>query len=195
MKRTTLALCVALALGLASQAVAGLITFTHAARGSITGTLDGVPFEVMEMLITATGDNDNRQSFGSGFFINHDTANISIPGLGSFGFLSGTRTFVNNRRHLVGFSRAGINGKDLMNGPRNGAFATWDMLSSIGPIIGSGRTLLWDLEDVLTTGGVLDIDSGDLDITFRAVKIPAPFTLALFGVAGMGAMGRRRRNA
>ncbi len=165
MKGTTLVLCVALSLGLASQAVAGLITFTHAAQGSITGTLDGVPFVATEMLITATGDNDNRQSFGTGFFIDHDTANISIPGLGSFDFVTGTRTFINNQNQIVGFSRAGFGGADLMNGPTDPSFATWDMLSSIGPITGLGETLQWTIGDILTTGGVLVIDDVGLDIT------------------------------
>ena len=58
MKRRILALCVALTLGLASQAPAAPITFTH--EGSGSGTLNGVPFGVSDFVITAVGDNDGR---------------------------------------------------------------------------------------------------------------------------------------
>jgi hypothetical protein len=56
----------------------------------------------------------------------------------SFSITSGTRFFVNNDDEFVGFSRAGSDGIDLIDGPGNSAFATWTMLTSIGPFTGPG---------------------------------------------------------
>ena len=192
MKGTVLALGCALAFGIAFQSQAALITFEYDVTGSITGTLGGVGFSTTNIVLTGIGDNVNRETFGNGFFIDHDSASIEIAGVGTFDFHSGTRTFVNNASQTVGWSRAGFGGSDLMNGPTNAAFGAWDMFSSIGPITGSGSILQWTRGDIFTSGGLLNINSTSVEITFTAIKVPGPGTLALLGVAG-GLVGRRRR--
>jgi len=185
MKKTLI--CAVAAMVLAVSAEAGLVMFTHEGNGN--GTLDGNPFSASDFVITAVGDTGDRASYSSGWFIDHSSASISIDGLGDFDFLTGTRTFVNNDSQTVGFSREGISGADLFDGPTNAEFATWYMLDPIGPISGSGSLMQWTNYTVNTTGGILVFDSGSSDATFMA--IPEPATLALLGLGSL--LLRRRR--
>jgi hypothetical protein len=163
-------------IGLAASAVsASPITMIHDGSGS--GTIDGVSFTSV--------------NFGSGWFIDHTSASINIAGVGTFDFITPTRTFVNNNIPLVGFSRAGISGSDLFNGPGNAEFASWDMTTSIGPLSGGGNLIQWGSEDVMTSGGVLFFADGFTDAQFTAI-VPAPASLALIGLAGITATRRRR---
>ena len=120
------------------------------------GASGGVAFTNAAFAITATGDTGNRLRGAGGFFVDHDSARIEINGLGTITILTGTRTFVNNNLESVGFSRAGPEGIDLYNGPRDEAFEIWDMLCSIGPVEGFGATLQWDSDPQIDTDvGVL----------------------------------------
>jgi hypothetical protein len=176
-------------IGLAASAVsASPITMIHDGSGS--GTIDGVSFTSV-FTITTTGNTDDRVNFGSGWFIDHTSASINIAGVGTFDFITPTRTFVNNNIPLVGFSRAGISGSDLFNGPGNAEFASWDMTTSIGPLSGGGNLIQWGSEDVMTSGGVLFFADGFTDAQFTAI-VPAPASLALIGLAGITATRRRR---
>jgi hypothetical protein len=176
------------------SSLADAITFTHQGVGS--GSIGGTPFALTTFTITAVGDTLNRQSFLGGFFIDHATASISITGVGTFTFITATRTFVNNGAQIVGFSRAGVGGADLFNGPVNPSFATWDMLSSIGPVPGTGELLQWTNSPVLTSGGQLVFNNGQGPAIFTATvgpgAIPEPASLTLLGL-GLGAASLARR--
>ncbi len=172
---------------------AATVTFTHS--GSGTGTIGGTPFNNADFSIKSLGNTDDRQGFGSGFFLDHLSSVISIDGLGDFTVITPTRTFVNQNVQVVGYSRAGIGGTDLFNGPNNSAFATWDMLSSIGPIAGSGRLLQWSSPSILTSGGQLlfNNETGVSAIFQASVSpIPEPSTYILL-VLGLGVLGIRYR--
>ena len=200
MKRLAILL---LALPMAANALP--ISFTHEGSGSISGAIDGVLFSASGFVFTASGNTDDIESYVSfpaqGFFIDHLTASIDIFGVGTFNFITATRTFVDNNLGSVGLSRAGSAGLDLFNGPLGvDDFLTWDMTTSIGPILGSGFIVQWtpDFDSVVTDRGNLlfDLNSGFETVTFKAyiVTVPEPSTLALFGIglAGMGLAKRRK---
>lgn len=180
----------------AGSASAAQITFVHESSGSGTiGTQSFGATAPVNFTITATGDTTAAQSFGDGFWIDHVSASISIAGVGTFDILTGTRTFVYNLGQVVGFSRAGGTGLDLLNGPRLfPELGTWDMTTSLGPITGAGEIIQWNANpNINTSGGVLFINSTpDATVTFSATVVPAPGAVALGGVALLGASRRRR---
>jgi PEP-CTERM motif len=193
--KTVRRLTLLLGLFVAALAQAAPITFIHTGLGS--GTLAGNPFAGAAFTITSTGDTDDRVAFASGFFIDHLTSTIDIAGIGVLTFITGTRTFVNNSGDIVGFSRAGLGGVDLYNGPQNVVFDTWDMLTSIGPIAGAIGLLQWGNSPVNTSGGVLFFESGPSSGFFQAIvgnQVPEPGTLALAGIAILALSLARRRS-
>jgi hypothetical protein len=173
-KRPTLGACflTVTVLGLTAltplTASADLITFTHTGDSG-SGSIDGNPFSNQAFTITATADTLDIQSFSGGFFIDHATACITIDNVGTFDFVTPTRTFVANDGSIVGFSRAGAGGLDLYNGPVDSAFSSWDMLSSIGPISGATGLLQWTSLPVITDGGQLIFNNDFTTGSFEAV--------------------------
>ena len=178
-----------LVLAFASSAFAAPITFIH--TGSGPGTIDGNAFSGASFTITSIGDTENISSFAGGFFIDHDLSNIAISGVGTYSITTGTRTFVN--APIVGYSRAGESGFDLFNGPSDIAFATWDMLSSIGPIAGTANILGWNSPLIETDGGTLSFLRASTDATFQAIiPEPASWTLLLGCLTPLFALRQRR---
>lgn len=193
--------CLALVALLASSgAWAVPITFTYAGTGS--GALGALNFENVDFTITAVGDTDDRQTVNTDiFYIEHAAASISIAGIGSVDFITGTRTFLNSTQTstaVVGFSREGQLGLDLFNSSASSELGAWDMLSSIGPIGSSFRLIQWSNSAVVTNLGNLFFTSDQARGTFQATigtAVPEPTTLALlsFGILGLGARRRRSR--
>jgi hypothetical protein len=176
---------------LATNLFAAPIRFIHEGAGS--GTLNGTSFTDADFVITAFGDTVERQAYDGGSFIDHTQASIWIDGVGTFGFLSSTRTFVYNAGGAVGFSRAGINGADLYNGPYNEDYRTWDMLSSIGPDTGGAGLLQWGLYDVETDAGILWFSDSECEGLFQANVVPVPAAVWLLGSGLIGLFGIRGR--
>jgi hypothetical protein len=187
-------------LAVASTGLAAPITYVHTGIGS--GTLDGVGFGAVSFTITATGETENIQSCGGRCLSNDNiTAAIQIGALGTFNFISETRYFFNfagdepSDPAIVGFARgrtAPFGGVDLFDGPN---LATWDMATSVGPIVGTANLLLWGFfGTVQTTGGVLVFNNGSTPSTFTATvgTAPEPATLALLGAALAVGLVRRR---
>jgi hypothetical protein len=191
MRSTRLLLLTLLLVGAVSVVPAAAVPITYVHTGFGSGNLAGVEFGALAPVaftITSVGDTDNIASCGAGCLNNFNiTASIEIAGLGTFDFITVTRYFENVG--VVGFSRGG---PDLFDGPD---LSGWDMASSIGPIVGTGQLMQWDLTPVLTTGGVLSFNSALTASTFTATvgaPVPEPATLLLLG-GGLAAGGLKRR--
>jgi len=183
-----------LAVLLSGCSYADPITFTHTGVGS--GTIGTTTFTDAAFTITDVGDTTNVEDLSGAFSLDDSSASIAIDGVGTFDFITGTRTFVAGG--LVGFSRATASGNDLFNGPSNAAFSTWDLTSSIGPIDGTAQLLQWSLSPVDTSGGVLVFDDGITDTVFSATlgtAVPEPTgSIAVgIGVLALAVVTRRRR--
>lgn len=175
----------------ASAASAAVMTFNHSGIGS--GTLNGVPFSNKKFTITATGDAP--VNFPGGRAIQHDSASITMEELGTFNFLSLTRTFVNNDVAIVGFSRSennGTDGSDLFNGPVSPVFAAWNLQSNIAMVSGVGRLIQWG-SGMTTSGGLLFFNTDEATTaSFSASVVPEP-TSAVLTLAGASVLLLKRR--
>jgi PEP-CTERM motif len=193
--------CLAAAVAFCSASVfAAPITFIYTGFGS--GTLDGTSFAGNAFTITALGNTTNKASCGSNCeYIDHDSASITITGLGTFSFSTATRTFFADDADIAGFSRAGSGGLDLFYSPQTPVLDGWDLASSIGPIAGTSQLLQWasGFGDVVTSGGNLVFNTGVNDSTFQAITdgttVPEPTSLALVGLALLGCHAASRRRA
>jgi hypothetical protein len=125
---------------------------------------------------------------------------INILGVGVFNFVTATRTFfVDGAFDLVGFSRAGVAGLDLYNGPNSAALDGWNMQTSIGPVAGTGNLLQWSgFGNVNTSGGLLVFDNGRNDGTFQAItgnEVPEPGSVSLVALTLLACAAVSRRRA
>ena len=185
----------------ATSAQAVPITFTFSvASGSASFANDSTVYSG-GFTIVAHADTDDVKSYGSGYWVNHTSTEIT----GSFGTValaSATRTFVNNKSSIVGFSRAGTSGYDLLNGAEDEALSSYGLTSEMAST-GSADFLQWaGFSDVLTSLGVLTFSDLSTDMTFTAafdeVEEPAPVPVpaaGLMGLAGVGALAMLRRRS
>jgi hypothetical protein len=170
------------------------IIFTHAGSGS--GTLNGVPFSTSNFVITSFASTSDKILVGSNLYsMDHQSSSIAIAGLGNFDILIGTRTFFDaGGVSRVGFSRAGSGGLDLLLGPQNVAFRSWNMTSPIGPLTGDTFGLeQWNRTPLVdTTGGILIFNDGGGPATFTATMVPEPAALCLLAFGGCLGLQRAR---
>jgi hypothetical protein len=183
--------------GFSMSLFASPLTITYSSTDS--GTIGGTPFTNASFTITEHLDTANRQAFNmggsTGFFINDQSASISISGVGVFSFTTVTSSFVNNTNQSAGFSTAEPSGHDLL-ALNHVAFATWDMTTSLGPFTdqnNGAEIQQWSLSPILTSGGTLVLNDQQQVftpnapvITFQAVITPEPNFMMLSGACLIG---------
>ena len=194
-------LIVMMAAAVSGTVLAGPIQFIHTGTGS--GTSNGNPFSNAAFTITETADTSLRQACGPGcFFIDDTTSSINIAGFGTLTLVTKTRTIISGNE--VFFSRASFTGSDLFDGPANNSLLGYGLLTSIGPVTGTGTIAdTWNdpTSPIVTSGGVLIFNNPAglaSDASFRAIagvaSVPEPQTWFLLGAGALGfGLARRKR--
>jgi hypothetical protein len=190
-----------------ANAKASPITYTETA--TVSATLQTSPSLILIftddlLTVTGTGNTANITSAGSVFLNNVTTASFTIS---SGGIVSASGTFTDafevfDNQTSSPVPSAGFhdlaNGQDILD-TFNAAFASYALLTSIGPITGSSFKATG--VSFPTSAGTLIITSPATSgtATFTAVvtppSVPLPAALPLFatGLAGLGLLGWRRK--
>lgn len=183
---------------LASSVNAAPINLTFS--GNASGSLGGTDFTNSNFVITGFGDTLNVQpfpGFPNSIRILTGSVQIAIDGVGgrpiSYTPPPQLSFFSNNGGGGVGFFGLALPPfTDLVIGPTNPVFSTWDMTTSIGPIVGTSDFLEgWTTSTINNSGGRLIFDEASgVPTTFTATElVPLPGAVWLFGSGLLGLMG------
>ena len=183
-----------------ASAFADTMVYTYTGTGS--GSVGSTNFSGAAITISQTVDTANQVFITiSSFAIDATSAQISIAGVGTFDFVTATRTFFWPGTGLIGFSRTDSEGGyDLYNSV-NGvpSLVGWDMATPIGPVSYGFAFKQWDLLPVQTSGGVITLDAAQVAGTFQAVRVatavpePAELSIRLLSITSFLACRKRRR--
>ena len=187
-----------------SAAQAALLTLSYS--GSSAGSLDGTAFALSDFTITAIADTDDVVTTtlptATLYAVAHQSARISIAGLGVFDFLGATRSFFRDnisQPDLVGFARGAPDNTDLFTLGGLTTLSGWDLSSDLAPTTSYGALQQWGFAPaVVTTGGILVFPSvllNSTSVSAQVTSVPLPATLPLMGL-GLGlclAVPRRRQ--
>jgi hypothetical protein len=188
----------AVVLGIASTFIAAspsfgaLITYTEQATAS--GSLDGISFTDATVVLTMNNNTTNVTNSASGDFENLGTATISVGGGSPVTFTDSIQIFSSQSVTTVGFEDLSV-GDDILD-DLSASFATYDLTTAIGPIVGSSK--INPGSSFTTTGGALVLTSaGEATFTAASSAIPEPssWAMMLIGFGGLGYAGYRRARA
>jgi hypothetical protein len=185
MRTSSLFLCL---LAVAAGAQGALITITEQITDS--GFLDGTSFTNALVTVTLQGDTNNVTS-SLGIFSVIGTASVNVVGLSS-DTLTGTLSAYSDTL----FESGGIEtATTVVLATDDAAFGTYDMNTSIGPLV--GQAFIANPSDVPTAGGTFGLDATTNQSTFTATvagsSVPEPGSMVLLG-AGIAAIWRKRRS-
>lgn len=174
-----------------APAAAARLTFFISGVGS--GTIDDVAFDG-RFTFVLRGDSANYTSgFGLSKYEPLDSAALRIDGVGTAAFTEATRLGHNAREKAIYFGRlpgpGDPLGRDLFD------FRVDDPVNLARPfaaMIGRDVFALNQFVDVPTSLGLVDFETSS-DVRFSAVPLPASAPLLLAALAGVAALGWRRR--
>lgn len=177
-------------------AMADVITFAEAFIAS--GTVNGNPFSLSQVIFSLTTDTTLITGSGGVFLTPDGPASIFIEGVGTGTLNDPFYVFDNQNVSVAGFTDVNIGDAVELS---NSAFATYDLKSPIGPLIstfffvGTGQAFGSQLGTI-----IIDSASDEQPPLFVAAfggPAPEPNSLILFGsgVAGLAAMIRRKLRA
>jgi hypothetical protein len=177
----------------ASPSFGAPITYTEQATAS--GTFDGIAFTDETVTLTMNNSTTNVTSGGPGLFFNAGTVTLSIGGGPAVTFTDQTHVFSNQSSPAaVGFED--VSSSDDILDTVSASFATYDLTTTIGPIVGS--EVINAGFSFPTTGGAFVLTSvGDVTFTAATTVVPEPssWAMMLIGFAGLGYAGYRRARA
>ena len=177
----------------ASPSFGAMITYTLEATAS--GSLNGTAFTDETVILSMTNNTTNVTG-GPSFFENvgTTTVSVSVGGGSAVTFTDPIQVFSNKSLTAVGFED--LSSDDILDSV-SASFASYDLKTSIGPIVGSSE--IDPGSSFPTTGGAFVLTSVGESATFTAATsaIPEPSTWAmmLIGFAGLGYAGYRRARA
>ncbi len=191
-----------LALVLAGEAKAAFITYTITTAGS--GRLGSDDF-LGAVTLTFVGDTSNVVNAQPGVFYNSlGTATVSIAGLGTATFTTPISVYAYQPGSAVGF----FNGSSfsasnyslgILNLTGAAAYATYDLKSSFGPVVGTGFTS-FTTAGFATDRGVFVFpppngpNAGTFTASLSAVPEPGSIVMLSTGAFGLIGYGWRRRH-
>ncbi len=175
-------------LSIAAVCDAAPVTYTY--EGIASGQIGSTVFDMKPFIITGIADSQNRTRGQGVYTIVHDSTTIQLEGLGTFDISSRLMSFVNRRFAVAGLSYVN---RVLINQLHNDDFAHWGLINSIGPITDPADIIQWDVFDIMTSGGVLELYDGPTTVTFTAFSlVPEPSSLCLC-IGSIVLLGIRRR--
>ena len=187
----------AVVLSIASLFIAASPSFgapiTYTLETTASGSLGGTSFTDAMVILSMTNNTTNVTNSAPGDFENVGTETVSIGGGTAVTFTDLTQVFSTQSVSTVGFEDLVL---DDILGDIDASFASYDLKTSIGPIVGSSE---FDAGSSFpTTGGAFVLTSvGESTFTAATSAIPEPSTWAmmLIGFAGLGYAGYRRARA
>jgi hypothetical protein len=185
MKKLTFAVIALALLVCGSAAHADSITFTETI--TLSGSLDGTPFNSALVTFTVVGNTANSSNGGSGTVYRlPGVTTVNVAGVGS-DTLSDASTGVsdNQTSGLAGVADFTTH-VGLVFTIDPSVFDTYFLTTSIGPVSGSSEVSLFTFA---TTGGDLVITSGASTATFGAVEAtpePPSWFMLVIGLLALG---------
>ncbi len=189
------------AISMAAPSFATPIDYVEQVTGA-SGNLGGVPF--INAIVTLTMNNDTTNVSGSSpsFFNVQQASNpltLNVTGFPTGTFTDITQAAVNQTTGIVS-PDAGFGDNTAAQGilfTKNSSFSTYDLKTSIGPILGTAIFTLGELFP--TSDGLFVLNTVSGSATFTATvspaAVPAPGSLAMLvvGLAGLGLIKYRRK--